>query len=439
MGWFASWVVAAISGVLGLVAAGFVANLCADWYRVSGFEGKAGYVVLSSALIGGLAGAAVGLVTARVVAAMIAAGFLTALGISLAIIVVCASAVALAAWTFADIPPRIAGQELMLEIELRLPRGETTPPGDIPGAASFALGSVVDHVRRAAGTGNLQLDAARLDDGRWIIPVSVFLFTARGQRSIDVQLGGKRAGGFIVPLPARPGSEFLQWSDWGPREDPAGQPWPETAASYRFRVVRIAPPSPAPTPEESQAQEAAKQQAAFEAVPRDAPIGAWFPYTRYDASEERRGQAIRAITEKPGYVAELGALMLVDDARTAAEALYLVEFLPNPPAALTDSVATAGRRIAALLHKVNATPVEEDPSLQGAADISIRFSAWMVAARALRQVSGANLVPELVAILELSRVRADSYVLRNDVRRVASYYANLWAGIVPLPDDPPPK
>ena len=87
---------------------------------------------------------------------------------------------------------------------------------------------------------------------------------------------------------------------------------------------------------------------------------------------------------------------------------------------------------------MNDTPVDQDPSYQGAADVQVRFSAWRVAVQSLRQKRGADFIPELRRILELSRVRTDSRVLQ-DVRRVASYYAKTWGGIEPAPGDPPPR
>jgi len=45
----------------------------------------------------------------------------------------------------------------------------------------------------------------------------------------------------------------------------------------------------------------------------------------------------------------------------------------------------------------------------------------------------------LRTILELSRVRTDSIVMRGDVLRVAGYYMQEWAGLLPLPDDPHPR
>ena len=53
----------------------------------------------------------------------------------------------------------------------------------------------------------------------------------------------------------------------------------------------------------------------------------------------------------------------------------------------------------------------------------------MVAVRALQSKDGIDLTPELGTILELARVREDSYVMRQDVVRVASYYMQQWAGV----------
>jgi hypothetical protein len=62
----------------------------------------------------------------------------------------------------------------------------------------------------------------------------------------------------------------------------------------------------------------------------------------------------------------------------------------------------------------------------------------MVAVRALQGRDGVDFTPELGAILELAWVRQNSYVMRQDVVRVASYYMQQWAGIVLLPTDPKP-
>jgi len=48
-------------------------------------------------------------------------------------------------------------------------------------------------------------------------------------------LDPKQGSGFVLPLPGHPGTQYEQWSAWQP-PGKAGQPWPETEISYRFRV-----------------------------------------------------------------------------------------------------------------------------------------------------------------------------------------------------------
>jgi hypothetical protein len=217
------------------------------------------------------------------------------------------------------------------------------------------------------------------------------------------------------------------------------EPPPDGKFNLRYRVQLVEPPPPGPSATEIAAREAAEDEAQFAAVNPDAPIADWLPYTRYGVPDSRRQIAIGHITAKANYVAELSGLMLSDDAQIAAQALYLIEHLPQPRVQLLDSVTAAGRDIAARIRKVNDTTVEQDPSYLGAADVAVRFSAWMVAVRTLRAKSGGDFTPELGVLLELSRVRDDSLVMRGDVLRVASYYMQQWAGVAPLPTDPKPR
>jgi hypothetical protein len=98
-----------------------------------------------------------------------------------------------------------------------------------------------------------------------------------------------------------------------------------------------------------------------------------------------------------------------------------------------------GVDIAERIRKVNAIPVEQDPSYVAAGDVSMRFSAWHSAISVLREKCGGDFTPELKTILELSRVRKDSRAMQLDVCRVASYYMQQWTGLAPLPTDPPPR
>lgn len=111
----------------------------------------------------------------------------------------------------------------------------------------------------------------------------------------------------------------------------------------------------------------------------------------------------------------------------------------TPDPALVPYVVAGGRDIIDRITSVNNASLEQDPRYEGAADVSIRFSAWMVAVRTLRDKANGDFIPELREMLVLSRVRTDSYVMQQTVRRVASYYMELWAGEPPLPGDPPPR
>jgi hypothetical protein len=84
LSWILSIVVAMLTGIAALFVAGLIASLCVDWYRISSFEGGSGYFVVFTALGGAVAGLFVGLVVARLIANSTHAGFLNALGASLA-------------------------------------------------------------------------------------------------------------------------------------------------------------------------------------------------------------------------------------------------------------------------------------------------------------------------------------------------------------------
>jgi hypothetical protein len=82
----------------------------------------------------------------------------------------------------------------------------------------------------------------------------------------------------------------------------------------------------------------------------------------------------------------------------------------------------------------------DDPARNAvAANLSPKFSAWMEAVRALQGRDGASFVPQLQEIATDSRKQPISHVIAIDVLRVASYYLHTWAGIAPLPEDPPPR
>lgn len=439
MNWMMSFLVALITGIVGLIGAGFAAGAYASWYHMTTREGAAGFFVLGMGLLGGMASFVIGLLVARIGASGAPPSFVKAIAASNGIILAICGLVVLVCYLLADFPPTIDGEELRLEVEIRLPAGHAKPVSDEKSTAEFTLGSVVNHTRRASQPGTLKVADAREENGRWIIPAEVFVFTTRGDRSIDARLGGESIAGFVIPLPARPGKEHEQWSKWMPQPPAGSSPWPDTKSSFRFRVQRIPPPPPPPTQEEMEKQEEAQKQAEFDALPSNSPLTAWLPYTQYGGSETRRDMAIQRMMAQPNFIKELGGLMLDADPRRAESAMRLIPQLPNPTADHITSVTAAGRDIIQRLKRANATTEEQDPHYEAVSDVSIRFSAWMSAVRTLREKVKGDFTPELREILDLSRIRTDSYVMQQDIRRVSSFYLKEWAGVEPLPGDPPPK
>lgn len=115
MTWLSSFLIAVLSGTLGLFCAGGIASLCVEWYRVSSFEGKSGYFVVFTALLGGLAAFVIGLIAARFVAAGVAPSFLKGLGFACGAVLAIALVALALCRLLADPAPELDGKSLGLE------------------------------------------------------------------------------------------------------------------------------------------------------------------------------------------------------------------------------------------------------------------------------------------------------------------------------------
>lgn len=241
MSWLSSLVVAVITGLVGMLLSGVVANQAVSWYRISSFEGGSGYFVVGMALLGLIGGALVGLVTARVMAAA-DPSFIRVLGVSAAIVVGVVGGAGGISRLLADVPPTANGEGLYLAFELRWPASESRSPADFRGPGYARLGAgTSDRVVRKWGDGVLFVDDARQVDGRWVVPGIADIFTARGDRILDVGIGDSTLAGFIVNVPSHPGPESAGWSEWLPRARPGAPPLPDQY-SYRYRVVKTSDP-----------------------------------------------------------------------------------------------------------------------------------------------------------------------------------------------------
>jgi hypothetical protein len=241
MSWLSTAAVAVIAAAVGCVLSGYVATQAVRWYHVSGFEGGSGYFVLGMGLLGLVGGLVIGVVASRIVYATANPSFIKAFGASVSAVVVIVGLVGGVSRLMADVPPTIDGEELMILVEAKYPATQKESPATIPGISSLTLGSVSGGTQRKAEKGSLWKEDARLEDGRWVVPGAVDLFTERGDRVLDIALNDSIKSGFLTRIPRRPGKEYLEWSEWYPR-DGKGGPVKDTGVVYRYRLQKASVP-----------------------------------------------------------------------------------------------------------------------------------------------------------------------------------------------------
>ena len=240
MSWLASIGIALLTAAVGLVLGGYLASLAAGWYRVSSFEGGAGYFVVALALLGAVAGLVLGLVAGRVVAASFDFGFWKALLASQLTLVGIAALVGGIARLAADVPPTLDGETMLLVVEIRWPESATLSPASDTTRRRIRLTSVSGRRARNSREGALWTEDTRREEGRWIVPGAVAVYTSRGDRILTIEPEPEGAKGWLVPLPGHPGKAQLAWSPWMPRSRD-GTPLPD-GFSMRFKVLPASQP-----------------------------------------------------------------------------------------------------------------------------------------------------------------------------------------------------
>lgn len=398
MGWIASFFVALLTGVVSLFMGAFIGERCVRWYRISSFEGGSGYFMIAIALLGGIAGFVLSLITCRIVAGSAEPGFLKGLGYSMGLAVGIASVVLLLARLNGDIPPEIDGQELTLEVEVRLPVQDQAKPVATKDKDYIWFTSInsLSHVSRGQRHAILNVEKARHEGGRWIIPASVFLFTQRGDRGLSAYMNGVEIGGFIIPLPARPGREYLEWSRWLPVALNGTEPWPDDRVSYRFRVALIVPPPPAPDPED-------EETAAYQQLTPEAPLAEWLQYLRPDIAMTRFNEIMDQVNRRPD---ELVELIRSDEEETRERALFAVTAMRPITEGVRDAVLAEAKNVADGVRRFN-TLAEDDPDFYNLAlTLRSRFSYWHRAWWSVHLALKLDGAPPVKEILDLAEVRA---------------------------------
>ena len=239
--WAVSILIGILAGALGALAAGFVAARAVDWYHIPSREGASGYFVVFIGLIGIAVGFIIGIACGLVVRPDTGPGFFKALGLALATVAFLSASSGVVTRLHADVPPTLRGERLFLIVEAKYPPTRIAPPTLEPGEAYVRLGSLKGHTLRKSERGQLWKHEAMLVDGQWIVRGAADIFTSRGRRIIEINLGTPPSVGFIIPLPAYPRHADESWSNWMPRRFAPSTPIADQV-TYRFRIQRPSEP-----------------------------------------------------------------------------------------------------------------------------------------------------------------------------------------------------
>lgn len=342
-----------ISTVLGGLAAAGVAALLIQLLQISNFEGGSGYFAAFVTVTGIVAGFILGLIATlavrsdfwRVQAA--AAGailVLAVLGVVLPVVL-------------NDEGPKLNGENLTLQIELKSPPGwkpDRSRAGQTHGnfcwLQQYAADAPTEQNR--INRGGIRL-AQR--DSAWIAGSSFDLRDTRSDRYVRIFLGKTVDISIDVPLPRHPGREFKEWSSWTasglyPQKDAPVPP----GFSWRFRVQTVS----ADRQEfpESQAKLDAYRREHLHGLRPEDPLAKWLPIFEGPDGEPQQlpnPNAIQSmLQDRP---TELAQLLLSTDRNVRRTAVFAAAtYYPRVPQSVIQPLAAAGGHTVELIQEAAA-------------------------------------------------------------------------------------
>lgn len=349
MGWLLSLSSAVVAAIVGCLLAFYIGEKCVTWYRISSFEGSSGYAVVFMAFGGLLAGFLVGLAVSK----SFGTGFLHGTGLALAAVAAISGVVYLLARLGGDVPPEINGDNLHLQVEMRMAPGWQPSHLARAGQNYCLLTSLAGNQRRRPRYGTLDFENATQQDGRWIVPCQVPIHSTRSPLLVGVQLGKKTELEFVSPLPAQPTAANEQWTAW------SATGFAQTQApgyEYRVRVKRD---------DEVRAEHQAAETAAYENRQRDfaalnesSPLKAWLPFANSYNSDDISGRAQRYLATR---LPEFEALLTDPDPAIVIGALKVLLYHQTFPSTLTPAIIASGRAVLPLIEKAKQAKDPDDP------------------------------------------------------------------------------
>lgn len=255
MSWGATIATGFIGGLLGGAGMFALGNIWVKWYRISSFEGKAGFFVIGMAFLGLVGGAVLALIAARIAASSASAAWTTQLaagaGCVLAVLIMSLAI----SYLGADLEEDLGGRGVSIAWEVRLPKddvGEIHPravQGGDPATwpdEELRLQLVAVIGKSPTGSEQAEFDrtAFRRENGQWILIARTPLFTSKGALCVNLKLGDL-TDGFWPPISPRtpnvvaPGRDGTSpWSAWMRTNVGRKQASDEGAVMYRFRCEK---------------------------------------------------------------------------------------------------------------------------------------------------------------------------------------------------------
>ncbi|MBR0672851.1 hypothetical protein [Neoroseomonas soli] len=418
MPWLAAIFLGLLTGLIGGIYAGFVADRAVPWLRISSFEGASGYFVFFMGILGFLGATVVGITTCRLVGHAGEGGVARGFGASLLVVGGLITAAGALAWLQRDVAPLVGGQPIDLALELRLPAG-VDRPSSVPWEAPYVHLSSGPNMRSSAG--QWTPEDARLEDGHWTVPGRVPVTISEAPRILSI---GRLAPDTLyaeLPVPARPPALEESWSPWiaTSRGSGTASPPPETVPQVRYRVARRAPRPPPPPPEPGAAD---RRRDDFAALPPDAPTGEILAFVSAMWRDEVYEQALRTARARPDFVSAIAARIASVDHEAARDAMYVIGEMRPAPAELADAVRARAAEVVRIAESID--PAAEDSRDRLYAEAH-ELAIGVVAASFGLRAAGVDLGPDLRAMAEACRPRekAPPHAIADAADRVAAYLA----------------